>query len=135
MFKKQIIVSVFTVIALSFLGCSKDENPTQPPEADPTFVVSSIPQVCTNDVPCLQFFVTPNTDVILIKVEIKPPVGSSTTYNLGSDTYIKDAPIAMQDEGKAYTKISGTWSFIFTGNKAAGSKKSFVVTAKLPVSA
>jgi hypothetical protein len=136
MVKKLFVISLLCFFAFSFFGCSKKSSPTAPvtpEESDPTFSMASLEASCSD--PCIQFFATPTEDVILVKVVIKPPAGSSMTYNLGSSTCIQGVTLSLQDEGKAYLKISGKWTFTFTGSKAAGSKKSFVVSSFITVSA
>ena len=83
----------------------------------------------------IELFATSNEDVLLVKAEIKTPVGNSIVYNLNSGTFLKGQSFALQEDGTAYYRVSGIWTFTFTGNKALGSKKSFVVTTTLNVGA
>lgn len=133
MIKKRIVVCFLCIIAFPFLNC-EDSSPTKATDPNPTFSMASANVTCSNDTPCVLFYVTPNADVILVKVEIKPPGGDSFTRNLYSGTFNKNATFALQDEGTAFAKENGIWTFTFTGNKATGSKKSFTVTATLNVS-
>jgi hypothetical protein len=132
MIKKWIVICFLCIIAFSFLSC-EDSSPTKATDTNPTFSMASANITCTDDTPCVLFYVTPNADVVLVKVEIKPPGEDSFTRNLYGGTFNKGVSFALQDEGRAFTKENGTWTFTFTGNKATGSKKSFTVTATLNV--
>jgi hypothetical protein len=116
------------------LGCG-DKGTEPKPDPDPTFAIASIDVTMATGDRGIQLFATSNEDVLLVKAEIKPPVGNTVVYNLGSGTYINGQSFALQADGTAYYRVSGTWTFTFTGNKALGSKKSFVVTTTISVGA
>ncbi|RMD96524.1 MAG: hypothetical protein D6814_11225 [Calditrichaeota bacterium] len=137
--KKLIQLSSLLALTLAMLsiGCGKN-NPAAPEptvEPTPTFSISSKPVILNDGNAGIQFFAQPDMDVILVRVEIKDPLGNSFTFNAGSATVVKGEVMALQDTNLAYFRVSGKWTFKFVGNKATGSKASFDVTATLNVSA
>jgi hypothetical protein len=128
------IKMLFSAVLIAYfvaLGCS---NPAGPNEEPPTFSMASIKVQCGAD-DCIQFFARPDKDVTLVKVVITPPAGDKITYNLGNATVVAGEEIGLQDPNIAYTRISGEWKFVFTGNLATGDKSSFEVTTTVSVSA
>lgn len=129
------------LFASLFIGCPNPDGPEPEPEPEPTpepAVVFSIASQNTTLVygnEGILFYATPAEDVVLVKAEIKNPVGDIITYNLNSTTYISGQAISLQDAGMAYIKVSGTWTFTFTGSRATGTKSSFVSVATVNVGA
>jgi len=135
---KKLLVTIMAAVLLFSIGCEKESitAPTPDPGTPaPSFNVASTLANCTGTNDCIQFYATPNADVILVKVEIKYPVTGGTTYNFGSSTIVKDQSVALQATGMAYTRISGNWTFTFTGQHAVGDQSSFVVATTVNVSA
>jgi len=136
----KFLATMIAAVLLFSVGCKKD--PVTAPTVDPgtpapSFNIASVTANCTGTNDCIQFWATPNADVLLVKVEIKYPVTGGTTYNFGSQTIVRDQSVALQAAGIAYTRISGTWTFTFTGQYAAGqySGEGFVATASVTVGA
>jgi hypothetical protein len=133
--KKALILMPLLLLSMLLFTSCKDK-PTQPaPDPDPTFSIASVDVLLDTGDRGIQFFATSNEDVLLVKAEIKPPVGNTIVYNLNSGTFINGQSFTLQADGTAYFRISGSWTFTFTGNKALGTKKSFVVTTTLNVGA
>jgi len=136
----KLLLSIMATVIFFSIGCKSD--PVTAPVVDPgtptpSFNIASVTANCTGTNDCIQFWATPNADVLLVKVEIKYPVTGGTTYNFGSATVVRDQSVALQAAGIAYTRISGQWTFTFTGQYAAGehSGKGFVATATVTVGA
>jgi len=135
----KFLVTILATVLLFSVGCKKESTtaPTEEPpvSAPPSFNIASTLANCTGTNDCIEFFATPNKDVILVKVVIKYPVTGSITYNLGSSTVISDESIALQAAGTAYNRISGTWRFTFTGSLAGEDQSSFTVATSVNVGA
>ena len=137
--KIKTLFSTILMVCFVALGCSSEDNSTAPtgPTQDPppVFNMASINLQCNDGSDCIQFSTRPSKDVILVKVVITPPAGSQITYNLGSSTFIANQDVGLQDVNVAYSRISGAWTFVFTGSLASGDKSSFDVTATVSVGA
>ena len=118
-----------------YLGCGKDDPASPEPTPPPNISVASVNVTCGNNQDCIQFSARPDKDVVFVKVVISNPVGEEVTFNLGSSTVIDGENIALQAADFAYFRVSGEWTFEFTGNLATGDKSSFVVTTSVTVSA
>lgn len=132
--QKTLMAWLFAGITFTMLlGCG-GKDPSSP-KVTPKISVASINVICGNNQDCIQFSARPDKDVIFVKVVIKNPIGEEVTFNLQSSTVIANENIALQDANFAYFRVSGEWSFEFTGNLATGDKSSFVVTTTVNVSA
>ncbi len=135
----RFLLTLLLALPLALAACDNadpvdDEDDDDPPPAlAPTFSVASVPQECT-DGPCIEFYAQSSEDVILVSAVIRNPVGSTETYNLQSQTYLANEPIALQASGLAYTRIGGVWTFTFTGRRAVGSTEGFTATTTVTVS-
>ncbi|MEM1127638.1 MAG: hypothetical protein AAGI71_13380 [Bacteroidota bacterium] len=119
------------LLAVVALGCDSggDDDP------DVSFIVSSTNVTLDDGSDGIQFFAQPNVDVILVRVDITSPTGTSLPFNAGSQTVISGQAIALQDPGFAYFRVSGPWTFTFSGRFAAGSQDSYTFTTQVNVGA
>lgn len=130
-------LALFTLACLLFMGCGGDDKPTQPPPpppATPTFTVSSVNVTLQGGADGLQFFAKPSMDIALTRVDLTNPLGGSLIFNAGNIVVLKEQVVALQDPNTGYVRVSGTWTFRFTGTvQPAGT--AFDVIATLNVSA
>ena len=137
--KINTLLSTILMVCFVALGCSSDNNsvaPTGPiQDPPPAFNMASVNLQCNDGSDCIQFSARPSKDVILVKVVITPPAGNQITFNLGSSTFIANRDVGLQDVNFAYFRISGGWTFVFTGSLASGDKSSFEVSATVNVGA
>ena len=133
---RPVTLIMLTGLMFTFLlGCGKDDPVSPVITPPPSINVASINVTCGTGQDCIQFSARPDKDVLFVKVVITNPVGDEVTFNLGSSTVIDGENIALQANDFAYFRISGEWTFVFTGNLATGDKSSFVVTTNVNVSA
>jgi hypothetical protein len=87
---------------------------------DPIIQISA--QVVKDDqnIDCLLFYAKPQEDLIFNSVKTSNPLINLPTYNLGGTLVIKNEIIALQDEFSCYTKLSGDYTFVFTGSRPGG---------------
>lgn len=128
--------AAFLVLAmLAVAGCDSsdpdDDGNDPPPPAAPNFSIASQTVLLNDGSDGIQFAATPSDDVVLVRVEIGDPFSAEYTFNAQSQTFLGGQPI---DLGYA-PKVSGNWSFRFTGRYAAGDQTSFDVTETLNVGA
>jgi hypothetical protein len=103
------------------LFSSEDDPPEMEEEPTPNIEMSSIEGTCSDGDPCLQFFAKADMDLFYKKATIEPPPPfDPITYNLGNSFVISEESIALQEEDRAYTKTSGTWTFIFDVTAGSG---------------
>ena len=115
-------------LALPFAACDSSE-----PEI-PTFSVASV-TVSDGADQFLQFVARPSTDVELSSVVIENPVGNTQTFNAGNQLILANDPLPLQDSDFGYFRVSGQWSFRFTGISDGGAGERFTVTTQINVSA
>lgn len=121
-------------------NCKKEEDPIvkeAPIVKDPivpAFIVTANTVQLQGGGEGLQFFAKcTNDDVKMTKVLLTDPVQSPViTYNLNDSTFVKSQIFGLQKIQEAYSKQTGTWSFIFVGNRTAD-KVSFSSTFSLTV--
>jgi hypothetical protein len=120
---------ILLMLILSFVtGCKKDSNDP----VTPVFTVTATTVDLTSGGQGLQFSaVCTNTDVVMQTIRISNPTSAFTNYDCKSTSYLKNAGIPMEGTNEAYPKMTGTWSFRFTGT-AGG--KAFTVDNTLQVS-
>ncbi|MBN1479656.1 hypothetical protein JXA70_05245 [candidate division KSB1 bacterium] len=130
------------ILIIPFLGCpdNNNESPVAPVKEDPpSFSVASINVECPYDYgtpDCIIFHAkSEDKDVVLVKVEIAPPVGESFTISLNNYMLIEGEGIDLATNEYPFPRISGEWEFVFIGNLATGDKSSFEVTVTVDVSA
>lgn len=111
----------------------KEEEPIV--VAPPTFSIASQTVKFNDGSDGIQFYVTPNEDIILVRVEITNPLNTNVTFNAGSATVVQSQSFPLQDAGFAYFRVSGPWKFQFVGRRASGDQASFNVTTSLSVGA
>ena len=138
--KKLFIPIISMLVFLALSGCTKKEEsnpvtPTPTPEEQPpSFNVSAQPvTLATGDAGFCFFAFCITDDILLVKVVVKNPRGESVTYNAGSITVLQNQEFECEPAGTGYFKYLGTWSLTFYGNKAMGSKASFVVVKTISV--
>ncbi len=133
------LFSTVLIVCFVAVGCSGDSNPTAPtgPAQDPppSFSMASVKVQCNDGSDCIQFFSRPDKDVLVVRVEILPPVGNKIIFNAGSVTVVRGENVGLQDQNLAYFRVSGEWKFTFVGNLATGDKTSFEVVATINVGA
>ena len=136
-------ISLF-MLALGVLGCPGPEyydepEPTPAPqpavEQAPDFYATTEPVALDDGTQGFRFVVRPTQDVVLVKIEIKLPTGSTETYNMNSRTFLKGSQFRLPSGDLAYRRMSGTWKVILTGNKAVGTSQGFTVTKTVEVGA
>ena len=102
----------------------------------PSFSIASIPVTLDDGRAGLQFAATPSASVTLSEVVITNPVGGVQRFNAQNANVLSGTPVELQDDGTAYVRISGTWTFRFVGARSpAVTNGNFDATASLPVSA
>ena len=126
---------LFATSLLLLTACGGDSGTKPKEDPAPSFRIASVKVQCNTGDECIRFFAKPDTDVLLVKVIIRPPAGDAITFNAGSDTFIKEEDVALQDANVAYFRVSGQWTFTFVGNHATGNKSSFEVVTTVDVSA
>jgi len=87
---------------------------------DPTIDVSAQVVQTTTGEDCLLFFGIPRENVLLISVKFTNPLGQNITYDLGNRSYPANNPTPLQESGLCYTKLSGTYTFEFSGSRPGG---------------
>ena len=124
-------------IAISFLlsvgiiatsSCKKKS--TTPDVSAPTFVMSAAADpAITNDV--FFYFKCTTNDVKLTKVVVSDPIGAvNDTYDLQSVNALQNVIYQLNT---SYVKETGTWRFVFTGNRVSDNS-AFVSTTTLLLS-
>ena len=117
------------VTILLFTNCKKEDEPVVP-----AFTVTSttVPLQAGGD--GLQFKARcTNNDVKMTKVLITDPEQSPAyTYLLNDQGFSKNQDFDLQDASVAYGKLTGTWTFIFVGNRTSDNE-GFTVNASLSV--
>jgi hypothetical protein len=112
-----------------FTNCKKKDEPVVP-----TFTVTSTTVPLQGGGDGLQFKARcTNNDVKMTRVLITDPAQSPAyTYLLNDQGFSKNQDFDLQDAAVAYTKTTGTWTFIFVGNRPSDNE-SFTVNASLSV--
>lgn len=118
-------------------GGDSEPEPEPTPTPTPTFTVSSVEVPLVDNTTGIQFFVEPNMDVVLVRVDIDPPAPlDNINVNANSTTIIAGERFDLQDTAtEAYPRVSGTWRFRFIGRLAAGAQTSFDFTQNVTVGA
>ncbi len=122
-----LLVVVVLSAGILMSGCKKKKDDP----IVPSFVVTATTVQLQTGEDGLQFFgKCVNDDVKMTKVIIMNPFQTGQTFNLNGNYFVKNEAFAMQDANTAYLKLSGTWTFTFTGNRTADGT-SFSVAATL----
>lgn len=123
-------------LALSISACDSSEVMMEDPGVpDPSFQVPTIPQAFADGTPGLQFAAVPNADIELSSVVIRNPLGDQVTFNAGNQLVLAGTRIALQEPDFVFFRVSGEWTFSFTGIKESGAGERFSVATTVPVSA
>jgi|GEM_PF-757362 len=133
----KLVSTLLLLLSLFLFGCSKDDSPTGPEEVPPpNFSLSSRNVQLQGGAEGIEFYALPNRDVRLVRVDITNPIGQSINFNAGGQVFItgQGNPIALQQQGTAYTRLSGNWNFRFVGNHEP-TQEPFDVSQSLSVSA
>ena len=133
-----LFLALFVLLLLPLAACDSGgamEEEEPPPEAPPSFEIATRSVTLVDNTPGIEFYVRPNEDIVLVRVDMQTPLGGSITFNAGSSTIVRNESFALQDPGTAYTKISGNWTFTLVGSRAAGTRASFNVNQSVNVSA
>ncbi len=140
--KKGFILFTISLLFLVLSGCSKNDDSTpttptptpDPVENPPSFNVSAQPVTLVTGDAGLSFYAFCTTeDINLVKVEVHNPRGQSTTYNANNNLFLKNQEFECQTPGTGYFKYLGTWTLVFVGNRATGTKSSFSVSTSISV--
>jgi hypothetical protein len=125
------ILLIATVILLA--NCKKKDDPV-PQKEDPVFTVTATTVQLQGGGDGLQFEArSTNNDVKMTKVLITDPQQSpAITYMLNNQNFVKDQDFGLQSPDEAYGKQTGTWTFIFVGNRTSDGA-GFTINASLNV--
>jgi hypothetical protein len=125
------ILLIATVILLA--NCKKKDDPV-PQKEDPVFTVTATTVQLQGGGDGLQFEARcTNNDVKMTKVLITDPQQSpAITYMLNNQNFLKDQDFGLQSPNEAYLKQTGTWTFIFVGNRTSDGA-GFTINASLNV--
>ncbi|MDG5816487.1 hypothetical protein QA601_15425 [Chitinispirillales bacterium ANBcel5] len=122
-------IFLFSLLTFFLLhGCSGSDS-----TAPPGISVTSTNVARIDGTPGIQFFAKSNMDIQLIKVVIIDPLGEDYEYNFHNIVTIEGETVPLQAQDIAYRRISGNWTFIFTGSKTGGDRSTFEVTAVVDV--
>ncbi len=125
---------VLAALVLSVAACDSSE-PMEFGVPDPSFQVPAIPQSFSDGTAGLQFAAVPDTDIELSSVVIRNPLGDQVTFNAGNTLVLAGTRILLQEPGFIFFRVSGTWSFTFTGINESGAGERFSVSTTVPVAA
>jgi len=132
--RSALLLALMASLIVTACG-KKDSGPTEPQAPPPpTFSISTVNVTLADGSDGIQFFAKPDKDVRLVRVEVTDPLGNKQTVNVGGQIFVKDQVIALQPQGTAYVKVSGTWKFLFVGNVEPNGEN-FNVTQTVNVSA
>ena len=131
----RLLALVAFSLSIAACGTTEPEDEMETTEPPPTFQISSIQGTLSDGSAGLAFFATPNTEVKLIRVDVKNPVGGTLVFDPQGVVVLGGEVTPLQASGTGYTRVSGNWSFRFVGERAAGSRATFDVTVPLPVAA
>lgn len=138
----RFFIILLLALPLALAACdSSDPDDSGDPDPDPPIVTAPEFSVASQTVQLqdgsdgIVFFVIPDEDVVLVRVEITNPRNQMQTFNAQSTTVVEGEEFALQEAGIAYIRVSGTWEFTFVGRRAAGDQASFEVTETIEVGA
>jgi hypothetical protein len=103
---------IFVSLVVVFSSCKKKSTDTTP--SAPTFIMSSTadPAIANN---VFFYFKCTTNDVKLTKVVVSDPIGAiNDTYDLQSANALENVIYQLST---SYQKETGTWKFVFTGNR------------------
>lgn len=135
--------ALYALLFLAFIsaGCDSggdsddDEDDDGQAQIDPTFNISSVGVTCDSGVACLQFEAVSTRDVALTRVNITNPRNQQEIFNANDNVFLAGERIQLQASDVAYTRVSGNWTFRFTGDNREGNGGRFDVSQSLPVGA
>ncbi len=130
--RSMLTLALALFVAVGLTGC--DSNGANE-EQNVEFLISTVPVTLQGNQAGIQFYAKATEDIELISVKIKSPVNDMPPFSAGRELFIKDELFGLQAADEGHLKISGEWTFTFTGNYVTGSKESFTKTVKVNVSA
>ena len=120
--------------ALTVSACDSEEPEPEPERVVPTFRVASV-TITDDGTQFLQFAARPDLDVELSSVLIENPAGSTASFNAQNSLVLANEAIALQASDVGYFRVSGEWSFRFTGIDDGGAGERFTTTTTINVGA
>ena len=130
------LFGLLAVLLLALPACDSGEPEViEPIDVDPSFEIASRVITLADNSQGLQFFVTPNMDVTLNRIEIRNPLGQGGAAPIQNLVILAGQTEALQDDDFGFFRVSGSWRFSFGGTLRADPTNAFDVTTTLDVSA
>ncbi|MFN3595713.1 MAG: hypothetical protein ACK41D_00405 [Rubricoccaceae bacterium] len=137
--KHQWLRQVMSLLALSLVltatACDNNSPDAPPQPSAPTFQIASVVVPLVDGTQGLQFAATPSADVSIIRVDVRNPLGNQIVFSPQNTIVLQNQAFPLQSPNEAYIRVSGTWTFRFVGQLAAGTQQTFDVTTTLNVGA
>ncbi len=132
-----ILVTLFILPFLVINGCSDDSTGADdiddgPPP--PNFNISSITTTLVDGDPGILFRASSSTRVRLVQIVVTNPNNNNISYSPQGLIVQANEAFDLQEQGTAFYRWSGNWTFQFVGNHEPGGEE-FDVTQTLSVSA
>ena len=115
-------------------ACDSGDPEEEPVREVPTFRVASV-TINDEGTQFLQFAARPDQDVELSSVRIENPAGATETFNAQNSLVLSGEAIALQASNIGYFRVSGEWSFRFTGIDEGGAGERFTANSTINVGA
>lgn len=132
-------LSAFLALGLILTASACDsEDPEPEPEPEPivpTFRVASVTVTDDDGTQFLLFAARPDQDVELSSVLIENPAGATRTFNAGNALVLTNEALDLQNPGEGYFRVSGEWTFTFTGITEGGAGERFTTRRNIEVGA
>lgn len=130
------LLFVLTLLLGASACDSSDPEPDPDPDPPPTVTFSVASETVTSDgQQFLLFDARPSQNVTVTSVIITNPRGDRETFNAQGVTVLQGENVALQDPGFGYFRVSGEWSFQFTGALAPPNSGNYQVTTRVNVGA
>ena len=130
------LFGLLAVLLLALPACDGgDPEEPEPVDVDPTFEIASRVVTLDDNSQGLQFFVTPNMDVTLNRIEIRNPLGQGGAAPIQNLVILGGQTEALQEDDFGFFRVSGSWRFSFGGTLRNDPTNAFDVTTTLNVSA
>jgi len=137
-YNKRLYKAAATILFVSIFafGCSDDSTGPEVDEGPPppSFTLSSVVVQLQGGNEGLQFFARGSVDCTIGRVNLTSPLGDTFVFNGNNNLWLTNELIALQNTNQGYVRVSGNWTFRFTGNHSPGGG-GFDVTQVLSVGA
>lgn len=130
----SLLFALTLVLGASACDSSDPDPDPDPPAPTVTFSIASESQTIDGE-QFLLFGAIPSQNVTLTSVRITNPLNQSVTFNAQNASVLAGEVIVLQNFLDDYPRVSGTWTFQFTGALAPPNSGNFQVTTTLSVGA